>query len=104
MTKRKRLQWKIPGQIMTMSFDTAGRHLITGNSNSTVYVLRLEPDSGTYGRTGFLMHGDSEFHPGEASKGCIIMDRVTRTRVYQSGDTKLMVVPGVVVADPEITI
>ena len=68
------------------------------------YVLRLEPDSATYGRTGFLMHGDSELHPGEASKGCIIMDRVTRTRVYQSGDTKLMVVTGVVVADPEITI
>ena len=68
------------------------------------YVLRLEPDSATYGRTGFLMHGDSILHPGEASKGCIIMDRITRTRVYQSGDTKLMVVSGVVVADPEISV
>jgi type VI secretion system (T6SS) effector TldE1-like protein len=68
------------------------------------YVLRLEPDSATYGRTGFLMHGDSIEHPGQASKGCIIMDRVTRARVYQSGDTKLMVVSGVVVADPEISV
>jgi len=68
------------------------------------YVLRLEPDSATYGRTGFLMHGDSIEHPGEASKGCIIMDRITRTRVYQSGDTKLLVVSGVVVADPEISV
>lgn len=70
------------------------------------YVLRLEPEPGTamYGRAGFLMHGDSIEHPGEASKGCIILDRVTRTRVYQSGDTKLQVVSGVIVADPEISV
>lgn len=60
------------------------------------YVLRLEPTpvTQTFGRTGFLMHGDSLEHPGEASKGCIIMDRIVRTRVYQSGDTKLLVVAG----------
>lgn len=70
------------------------------------YVLRLEPEPGTktYGRTGFLMHGDSIEHPGEASKGCIIMDRITRTRVYQSGDTKLQVISGLVAIDPEISV
>jgi hypothetical protein len=70
------------------------------------YVLRLEPEpvTTTFGRTGFLMHGDSIQHPGEASKGCIIMDRVTRTRVYQSGDTKLQVISGLPVIDPEISV
>lgn len=60
------------------------------------YVLRLEPTpvTQTFGRVGFLMHGDSIEHPGQASKGCIIMARNVRTRVYQSGDTKLLVISG----------
>lgn len=88
----------------------AGLWLVCGPPFSTrehgPYVLRLEPEPGTvtYGRVGFLMHGDSTEHPGEASKGCIIMDRVTRTRVYQSGDTQLEVISGVVAIDPEISV
>lgn len=59
------------------------------------YVLRLEPKPVTYtfGRSGFLMHGDSEEHPGQASKGCIIANKVIRTRVWQSGDMNLQVIP-----------
>lgn len=59
------------------------------------YCLRLSPKAGTetFGRTGFLAHGDEVEHPGEhlASHGCIVADRVTRTRIYQSGDTDLTV-------------
>src|SRR3954468_23629576 len=57
------------------------------------YVLRLYPAKGTetFGRDGFLIHGDSKVHPGQASQGCIIVPRETRTRVYQSGDTQLFV-------------
>lgn len=62
------------------------------------YVLRVEPRPGTntFGRVGFLMHGDEREHPGEhlASHGCIVADRVTRTRVYQSGDTFFRVISG----------
>lgn len=60
------------------------------------YVLRLYPKVGTvtFGRAGFLIHGDSIEHPGEASKGCIIFPRATRTKIYQSGDTILYVVSG----------
>jgi len=62
------------------------------------YVLRLEPVNGTetFGRSGFLMHGDSVEHAGEyvASHGCIIADRATRTRVWQSGDVDLHVISG----------
>jgi hypothetical protein len=60
------------------------------------YVLRLDPQKGTevFGRSGFLIHGDSIEHPGEASKGCIVTDRDTRRRIWQSGDTQLSVIPG----------
>jgi len=58
------------------------------------YVLHLSPapDTITFGRSGFLIHGDSVQHPGTASKGCIIADRATRARIWQSGDTNLTVV------------
>lgn len=62
------------------------------------YVLRLYPKVGmqTFNRSGFLIHGDEVAHAGEhlASHGCIIADRVTRERIYQSGDTQLFVVSG----------
>lgn len=59
------------------------------------FVLRLEPaaDTKTFGRDGFLMHGDSIPSPGCASHGCIIMPRVVREQVWASGDTQLEVVP-----------
>lgn len=58
------------------------------------YVLRLVPHDGTetFGRTGFLIHGDSRSHPGEASQGCIVMPREVRERVWLSGDRTLLVV------------
>jgi len=58
------------------------------------FVLHLVPANGTntFGRAGFLMHGDSSEHPGEASKGCIIMPRTIREKVWASGDTELTVV------------
>jgi hypothetical protein len=48
----------------------------------------------TFGRGEFLIHGDEVEHPGEhmASHGCIVADRVTRTRIWQSGDTVLAVI------------
>ena len=59
------------------------------------YVLTLTPAPGTntFGRSGFLMHGDSVNAPGTASKGCIIMARTAREQVWESGDTDLSVVP-----------
>jgi len=59
------------------------------------FVLTLKPAAGTntFGRSGFLMHGDSIPEPGSASRGCIIMSRVARELVWSSGDTDLEVVP-----------
>lgn len=57
------------------------------------YVLTLNPTVGTetFGRTGFLMHGDSKEHPGCASHGCIILPRAAREQVWNSGDRELEV-------------
>ena len=58
------------------------------------YCLRLEPDAANqmFGRSGFLMHGDSIVHPGMASLGCIIQMHAVRQAVWTSGDRRLEVV------------
>ena len=60
------------------------------------FVMHLEPDPGTqtYGRSGFLLHGDSKWHPGESSTGCIIMPREYREAIWASGDHQLQVLSG----------
>lgn len=59
------------------------------------FVLTLTPATrtNTFGRSGFLMHGDSVNAPGTASKGCVIMPRAAREQVWNSGDMDLEVVP-----------
>lgn len=58
------------------------------------YVMRLHPLPGTdtFGRSGFLWHGDSGVAPGTASKGCIVSSRSSRMEVWESGDHVLEVV------------
>jgi hypothetical protein len=58
------------------------------------YVLTLKPaaDTQTFGRSGFLLHGDSKESPGCASQGCVIMPRSVREQVWKSGDVELEVV------------
>ncbi len=59
-------------------------------------VMRLTPKEGTetFGRDGFLIHGDSVAHAGEhvASEGCVILDRATRQGIADSDDKDLEVV------------
>jgi hypothetical protein len=57
------------------------------------FVLRLAPKEGTetFGRTGFLIHGDSVTNPGGASLGCIILPRTTREMIWRSNDKELIV-------------
>lgn len=64
------------------------------------------PETETHGRSGFLMHGDAQEHPGEASLGCIVQSRAVRELVAKSGDDLLEVVhePGLTIMDPELTI
>jgi hypothetical protein len=60
------------------------------------FVLPLTPDPGNemFGRSAFLVHGDSVVAPGMASRGCIIMSRAVRTEVAESGDKLLQVISG----------
>jgi hypothetical protein len=57
-------------------------------------VMRLSPLDGTetFGRGGFLIHGDNEAMNHTASEGCIILEFVLRQMIAQSGDDELQVV------------
>ena len=60
-------------------------------------VMTLEPNEGTntFGRSGFLIHGDSKTNPGKASKGCIVLSHFARDFIWGSGIRLLIVVPEV---------
>jgi len=70
------------------------------------FAMRLAPDAANemFGRSGFLMHGDSHEHPGSASRGCIILPREARETVAASGDRELRVLSGPAVADPDLAL
>ena len=60
------------------------------------FVIRLEPygPTETYGRSGFMVHGDSIQRPGYASDGCIILSRDVREMFWASSDHDINVVTG----------
>jgi len=57
-------------------------------------TMRLKPtaETNTFGRDGFLMHGDNMSLNHTASHGCIIMNRTVRSTVAVSSDRLLQVV------------
>jgi hypothetical protein len=59
-----------------------------------VLALTPSPKNEMWGRSGFLMHGDSVIAPGTASLGCIIQSRDVREAVWDSNDHLLTVVSG----------
>jgi hypothetical protein len=75
-----------------------GHYTIEGPPVDTMthgpYVLGLNPDPANqmYGRSGFLIHGDSVVTPGQASKGCVILPRDVREKIWTSGERDLFVV------------
>lgn len=56
------------------------------------FVMPLSPAPGNamHGRSGFLIHGNNQSN--DASTGCIILPRVDRERVWNSGDHALQVI------------
>ena len=74
-----------------------GNWLILGPPSDTTghgpYVLRLIafPGTQTFGRGGFLIHGDSVSAPGTASLGCIVLAPDVRHAIWMSGDHGLVV-------------
>ncbi|MTJ82932.1 MAG: DUF2778 domain-containing protein [Telmatospirillum sp.] len=59
------------------------------------FAMRLTPqrDTGTFGRSGFMIHADSMSHPGESSNGCIVLMPQVRQRIWGSHDHVIVVVP-----------
>ena len=59
-------------------------------------VMRLipAPTTQTFGRSGFLVHGDSRLTPGTASLGCIVLPHDVREQIAESVDRDLEVVSG----------
>lgn len=57
------------------------------------YVLPLAPNpvNNMFGREGFFIHGDSIASPGDASNGCLVLNRQWRTMIAQSNDNLLVV-------------
>lgn len=45
-----------------------------------------------FARSGFAIHGDTLFSPGNASQGCIILSRALRQLIWDLGDRMLEVV------------
>jgi Protein of unknown function (DUF2778) len=60
------------------------------------YFMSLTPDPANemYGRSGFGIHGDLITAPGQqkASDGCIILPKLVREQIWNSGDHDLRVV------------
>ncbi len=68
----------------------------TTNSGTNLPAsMRLTPNDGTdtFGRGGFLIHGDNANGNQSASEGCIILNRNVRNAIGNSGDNRLRVVP-----------
>jgi type VI secretion system (T6SS) effector TldE1-like protein len=59
-----------------------------------VIPLTPQPNTNTFGRSAFFIHGDEIGHVGQelASHGCIILSHATRLLIVQSTDKNLMVV------------
>lgn len=72
----------------------------TAEHGPCVLTLRPAMETNTFGRDGFLMHGDSRESPGCASHGCVIMPRPVREQVWKSGDTALEVVKELALGPP----
>lgn len=63
-----------------------------GGKGPLVAHLNPSHDTGTFGRAGFMIHGDNAAADHSASHGCIILARDIRQQIAISGDNALEVV------------
>jgi hypothetical protein len=82
-----------------MRLEPASAELIAGHpefSDATRQQIQQFLDENgpteTFGRDGFLIHGDSIAQPGWASRGCCIFSRNVRGTIYATGDRLWLVV------------
>lgn len=75
----------------------AGRYKMTdirdsANTGPRTIVLDPMPGTDTFGRSAFRIHGDNRLANKTASRGCIILPRALRLKIWASGDRELQVV------------
>jgi len=63
-----------------------------GGKGPIVAHVTPGPQTETYGRSGFMIHGDNSEGNHTASEGCIILARPLRQAIAASGDTSLNVI------------
>lgn len=87
----------------------SGVYTIGEPRNTTMhgpFVLPLTPDPANemFGRSEFLIHGNSLVERGSASEGCIVTSRAIREAIHNSQDKELRVVAALpkVAIDPAI--
>jgi hypothetical protein len=80
------------GPIPEGDWTIVGPPVDTASHGPYALSLRPAPATPTFGRSGFLLHGDSKESPGCASQGCVIMPRAVREQIWKSGDRDLEVV------------
>jgi len=71
---------------------TIGEPYTDPEKGPLVFKLTPDPSNNMFGRSGFLIHGDSILHPGAASHGCIILGKIIRLFIANSVDRVLIVV------------
>ena len=64
-----------------------------GGKGPIVCHLTPYPETDTFGRSGFMIHGDNSEANHTASEGCIILARPLREAIEASGDHSLQVTP-----------
>jgi hypothetical protein len=64
----------------------------TSSKGPLTITLTPKPETNTFGRTNFRIHGDSITNPGNASEGCIVLEFRTRQNIACSSDLDLEVI------------
>lgn len=71
---------------------TIGKSFWSALLGPVVMRLTPNPDDEMFGRSGFLIHGDSAEHAGFASNGCIVLAHEIRVQIDADSDRDLTVV------------
>lgn len=72
---------------------TMGQPFVSRVHGPFAIPLTPDPSNEMFGRSEFLIHGDSLEHPGEASEGCIVALPRVRQILWNSGVRDLLVIP-----------
>jgi hypothetical protein len=63
-----------------------------GHKGPIVCHLSPASDTDTFGRSGFMIHGDNSDHDHTASEGCVILAHNLREMISKSEDNVLLVI------------